>query len=445
MPKRSLVPSFLSLALAISTTATPILPHSESLQTLNNGNANGLAIPLRKRTGLADSNGIFDADKAQIAVVMAKNKHRQNMINYLGSQGVLFDGAEIQPVATLSEDLIQRLHASKTKMGMKRQAVPLNDEEQEQYWDGPISIGSNSQHFIIDFDTGSSDLWVPSTDCTDSGCASKNKYNSSASTTSEEQSGYFEIEYGDGSSVSGPIFADGVTVGGISVTGQHFASVTNLSMAPDTFDGILGMAYPSLSNLQSPPFFQTAIDQKAVSKSQFSFYLADNDSELYIGGSNSKLYTSDPEFHPVDTNPGYWKLTGGSVGVGSNTSVITNIETVIDSGTTCIFGPTDAVKTLWASIPNSQELDSQPGFYSYPCNQSVDVSFSWGGKNWQLSEATFNFGTTTDSTGERCVGAIAGQDIGLGASTWLLGDSFLRNVYTIFDVGSDQVGFAQLA
>lgn len=93
MPKHSLVPSFLSLALAISTTATPtpILPHSESLQTLSNGNANGLSIPLRKRTGLADSNGIFDADKAQIAVVMAKNKHRQNMINYLGSQGVLFN------------------------------------------------------------------------------------------------------------------------------------------------------------------------------------------------------------------------------------------------------------------------------------------------------------------------------------------------------------------
>lgn len=36
---------------------------------------------------------------------------------------------------------------------MKRQTVSLTDEENDELWDGQISIGSNSQKFIIDFDS----------------------------------------------------------------------------------------------------------------------------------------------------------------------------------------------------------------------------------------------------------------------------------------------------
>ena len=55
---------------------------------------------------------------------------------------------------------------------------------------------------------GSSDLWVPSSSCNSPVCASKHKYNSNASSTSEAKKGKFAIEYGDGSHVSGPIFTD---------------------------------------------------------------------------------------------------------------------------------------------------------------------------------------------------------------------------------------------
>ena len=63
-----------------------------------------------------------------------------------------------------------------------------------------------------------------------------------------------------------------------------------------------------------------------------------------------------------------------------------------------------------------------------------------------------------------CVGAIAGQDLGLGSNVWLLGDryelpsssplsyinvqpftSFMKNVYTVFDIDAKTVGFAQLS
>ena len=50
----------------------------------------------------------------------------------------------------------------------------------------------------------------------------------------------------------------------------------------------------------------------------------------------------------------------------------------------------------------------------------------------------------TESGSNDCVGALAAQDLGLGSSTWLLGDSFMKNVYTAFNFDTNSVGFATL-
>ena len=86
---------------------------------------------------------------------------------------------------------------------------------------------------------------------------------------------------------------------------------------------------------------------------------------------------------------------------------------------------------------------------------------------WMLIHplCSFNLGETFAGSGQ-CVGALSGQNIGLGDSIWLLGDryvvslcvllsceksspsslfSFMKNVYTAFDVGNERVGFAELA
>lgn len=58
-----------------------------------------------------------------------------------------------------------------------------------------------------------------------------------------------------------------------------------------------------------------------------------------------------------------------------------------------------------------------------------------------MSAATLNLGGLGNTN--RCLGAIIGQDIGLDA--WIVGGSFLQNVYASFDMGNNQVGFASLA
>ena len=61
-----------------------------------------------------------------------------------------------------------------------------------------------------------------------------------------------------------------------------------------------------------------------------------------------------------------------------------------------------------------------------------------------MSLCSFSLGETSSGSG-RCVGALAGQDIGLGSNVWLLGDSFMKNVYTVFSFEQNAVGFAALS
>ena len=61
-----------------------------------------------------------------------------------------------------------------------------------------------------------------------------------------------------------------------------------------------------------------------------------------------------------------------------------------------------------------------------------------------LHNSSLSLGETSSGSG-KCVGALAGQDLGLGSNVWLLGDSFMKNVYSVFSFDRNTVGFAQLA
>jgi cathepsin D len=419
--KASLVASVTVAMLAVASPLQP--PESRS-------------IPLRKRSTLTTADGVFDFDKAVIQTIFTKNKHRQNLLNLQSNTGSLPEGWEINPIATLPSNIQARLN--------KRQSESLTDENGDEEWAGSIDIGTPGQKFLIDFDTGSSDLWVPSSSCISSTCSKKSKYEASSSSTSQKESGTFQIQYGDNSTVSGPVYEDTVTVAGVTVTGQAFSPVTTLSSSfgDDPADGILGLAFPAISNLQKDPFFVNANSQGVVASNEFGFKLASSGSELYLGGANPSWFTGSIEFHGV-VSTGYWQITGGSIASGRTTAV-SNFETIIDSGTTIMYGPPDAVKEFYSTVSGSEVFDSSQGFYSFPCNSVPEVSFSWGGKSWAISSANFNLGST-ESGSSSCVGALAGQNLGLGNNTWLLGDSFMKNVYTLFSFQQTAVGFATLA
>ena len=108
-----------------------------------------------------------------------------------------------------------------------------------------------------------------------------------------------------------------------------------------------------------------------------------------------------------------------------------------------MFGPAADVQAVYEAA-GGQLFDQQNGFFSFPCNSPPQIAFNWGGADFAVSPENISLGETEAGSGQ-CVGSLAAQDLGLGNDVWLLGDSFMKNVYTAFSFDDNAVGFAQLA
>ena len=82
-----------------------------------------------------------------------------------------------------------------------------------------------SAQFKVILDTGSSNLWVPSTKCSSIACFLHAKYDSSQSSTYVANGTSFKIQYGSGS-MEGFVSKDLLTIGDLSIPDQDFAEAT---------------------------------------------------------------------------------------------------------------------------------------------------------------------------------------------------------------------------
>eukprot|EP01018_Ginkgo_biloba_P010104 Gb_24363 [translate_table: standard] len=208
--------------------------------------------------------------------------------------------------------------------------VSLKNYLDAQYY-GEISIGVPPQNFTVIFDTGSSNLWVPSSKCHFSlACYFHSKYKSGQSSTYQKNGKSCDIHYGTGA-MSGYLSQDHVTVGDLVVKDQVFTEATHepgLTFLVAKFDGILGLGFQQIAVENVMPIWYNMVKQGLVKGSVFSFWMnrnADDEEggEIVFGGVDPNHFKGEHTYVPV-TRQGYWQfnmgdflISGKSTGEGS--------------------------------------------------------------------------------------------------------------------------------
>ena len=215
-----------------------------------------------------------------------------------------------------------------------------------------IEIGTPPQKFKVVLDTGSSNLWVPSSECGSIACYLHNKYDSSSSSTFQKNGSEFEIRYGSGS-LSGFVSEDTVKIGDLKLEHQQFAEATSepgLAFAFGRFDGILGLGFDSISVNKIVPPFYNMLNQKKIDKPVFAFYLGDankegQDSVATFGGVDKDHYTGELVKLPL-RRKAYWEVDFDSIALGDNVAELDNTGVILDTGTSLIALPSTLAELL---------------------------------------------------------------------------------------------------
>jgi len=325
-------------------------------------------------------------------------------------------------------------------------SVPISDFQNAQFY-GPIKIGG--QEFQVIFDTGSANLWVPGKNCSFFKCWLHHKYDETKSADFKPDGRKFQVQYGSGP-VEGVFNSDTVTVGGVDVKGQTFAEISTVSFGPlniafamGKFDGLLGLGFNTISEYHIPTPFEQMVSQKLISEPVFAFYLpadASAKGELILGGVDKSHYTGELVTVPL-TNETYWEVSLDGLKFGDSAIVTDSMKAIIDSGTSLLAGPKDAVTKIATAAGATSLMGKE---YVIDCSKISglpDLSITLGGKPFTLTANDY----IIQMQGQ-CLFAFVGMDIPApNGPLWIMGDVFMRKYYSVFDYGNKQMHFAPAA
>ncbi|RDW91243.1 hypothetical protein BP5796_02408 [Coleophoma crateriformis] len=356
----------------------------------------------------------------------------------------------------------RRVLAKKDSSGQTGE-VSADDQQNDSEYLCEVSIGTPAQTVLLDFDTGSSDLWIWSTELpasVKSQGTGHTIFDPSKSSTYKKQSGStWKISYGDSSSASGDVGTDNVTIGGLTIKNQaiELAKQMSAQFVQGAGDGLLGLAWGSI-NTVTPTQVKTPVEnmiaQTDIPKSAELFtanlgsWRDANEPDKgqsfytfgYIDQEVVKASGEDIYYTPVDNSQGFWMFDSTSATVNGKTIDQSGNTAIADTGTTLALVADTTCEAIYAAIPGSTYDQTNQG-YVFPSSTTADklpvVTFAVGGKQFTVQKEDLGF---ADAGNGMVYGGIQSR----GSMTFdILGDTFLKGIYAVFDQGNVQFGAVQ--
>lgn len=304
-----------------------------------------------------------------------------------------------------------------------------------------LALGSNQQKFTAQIDTGSSDLWVPAeaANC-ENGCKFSNTFDTSASSSYQSLDDTFNINYLDGSSLSGNYGKDKISFNHATKSvNVQFAVVSKTTVETP----ILGLGFPSLERSETKYDNLPVAMQKQglINKVAYSLYLSSNTSSngnILFGGIDKAKYDGDlVKFTNLDNNRleiklNDWSIDGESIGTETSVS--------IDSGASIIYLSPEQVEKISDKLGGEKVSTNSGSFYiNLPCG-----SYQGKGKKFAFHfdglDITIPFDDLLhNSGGDHCQFLVFPN-----SKLSSLGDVFLRHVYSFYNLEDREISLAQV-
>ncbi|KAH9893312.1 aspartic peptidase domain-containing protein [Cubamyces lactineus] len=328
------------------------------------------------------------------------------------------------------------------------------------------TIYVNGVPYQVILDTGSSDTWIDplSQGVSEPSDLFHTGFNSSTT-------------YVDGSVSSGPIVLADVTFGSYTIKNQAITIAYNASTEPTLFNGLIGLGGALKSEIASilanssfaengTPIIYNLFDHEPDLPNYTTFLMTRSEIGISDGGVltvsevlsnmtdvlNAPLYQSPISSQWTTVMDGMY-VNGEFLNGFSNFSTVyrENLNVTVpdgstiatfDTGTSYVQGPPEYTKAIYSRVPGAKPVPPDSGlaspnmlFYTVPCDTKLNITWSFSGNLYPMHpvdaiDIVFNSTSGTFF----CIGTIFGGPN--PNEDFLLGASFLRNAYQLYDYGT---------
>ncbi|MCJ1403689.1 hypothetical protein MMC11_006912 [Xylographa trunciseda] len=346
------------------------------------------------------------------------------------------------PAVLTASNTAEDITASNTSSSETGEVTNIPTQSDAEFL-APISIGG--QTLMMDFDTGSSDLWVFNTQLSAAETKGHTLYNPNESSTFQLLSGQsYSISYGDGSASAGVVGTDTVNIGGATVTSQAVELPTTVSgsfVSDASSNGLVGLAMSSLNTVkphQQMTFFDNI--RGSLAQPVFTANLKHAATGFYeFGKIDTTQFTGSISYTPIDTSSGFWQFPSNSFSVGSG-QVQQNTEgnpAIADTGTSLLLVDDPVIEGYYSQVEGAKYDDNQGGI-TFPCNAALpDLHLAMGPSYMAtLSGDLMVFAEVGNNV---CFGSMQSNQ---GESFQILGDILFKSQFVVFNNGDAAIGFA---
>lgn len=333
--------------------------------------------------------------------------------------------------------------------------VPASVIQNDFEWLCPVKIGTPRKVYNLNFDTGSADLWLWSTELPATvDTSGRHLFNPAKSSTFKRTiDATWKLSYNDNSTAAGTVGTDLLNLGGLKIKNQtiELASELTPSFQKVPGDGLLGLAFGFINHVSplpaaTPPENLAAQGNIPQDKQLFTVYLSsyrdakdrDNKSFYTFGFIDKKALRGQAiHYADVDNSQGFWQFPSPTASIGDRQVALFDNTAVADTGSSLALIDDSICGVIYDAIPGARYEPIVQG-YIFPTNTTLDqlpvVKFAVGDQEFAVQKEDLAY---ADVGGGFTYGGIQSRG---DLSFDVLGDTFLKSVYSIFDQGNSRFG-----